>query len=356
MSAISGTAVLALFFLTAWIFFSGLLDVTTGQTDALKESNERHENRLGTLISIRCTSGSTGDYTLGVLNRGNQVSFADFSKLDLLARYTDATGDVVSKRLVQTADWVVSSITGDTNDPRIWDPGETVYITFTLNPVPKVGSKGTIALAVPQGLSDTAYFDASGGEACQRLYWHNDPTPPTADTASHAVLTADRTRPTATTLFNYDTDRDSCSGLKISTGGAGAGESDLSLHQVWRTAPLDSKQVISGDVTIDFWSAVRLGGCGFSLGTSGEVTVFLRDRDTEGSYTEIGSSTATEADWQGGTSDFVEKTATISDIDYTLTADHQLEVKVIAPSVGAPAVGVWFAYDTTTYISVVNLP
>ena len=137
MSAISGTAVLAFFFLTAWIFFSGLLDVTTGQTDALKESNERHENRLGTLISIRCTSGSTGDYTLGVLNRGNQVSFADFSDLDFLTRYSNAMGDVVSRRLVQTADWVISSITGDTNDPRIWDPGETVYITFTLVPQPR---------------------------------------------------------------------------------------------------------------------------------------------------------------------------------------------------------------------------
>ena len=356
MSAISGTAVLALFFLTAWIFFSGLLDVTTGQTDALKESNERHENRLGTLISIRCTSGSTGDYTLGVLNRGNQVSFADFSDLDLLTRYSNATGDVVSRRLVQTADWVVSSITGDTNDPRIWDPGETVYITFTLVPQPGAGSKGTVALAVPQGLSDTAYFDASGGEACQRLYWHNDPTPPTADTASHAVLTADRTRPTATTLFNYDTDRDSCSGLSVLEGGVGVGETDLTLHQVWRTAPLDSKLVISGDVTIDFWSATRLANCIFRLDVAGEVTIFLRDRDESGSYTEIGSATVSEADCQGGTSAFVEKTATIWDIDYTLTADHQLEVKVIGPSAGAPAVGVWFAYDTTTYISVVNLP
>ena len=258
MNAISGTAVLSLFFLAAWIFFNGLLDTTKDQTDSLRESNERHEERLRTLISITCTSGSTGDYTLGVLNSGKRVSFKDFSELDLLTRYTDATGDVVAKRLVQTSDFVVSSITGDTTDPRIWDPGETAYITFTLDPQPGAGSKGTIALAVPQGLSDTAYFDASGGEACQRLYWHNDPTPPTADTASHAVLTADRTRPTATTLFNYDTDRDSCTGLKISTGGAGAGESDLTLHQVWRTAGLDSKLVISGDVTVDFWSAVRL--------------------------------------------------------------------------------------------------
>ncbi len=128
------------------------------------------------------------------------------------------------------------------------------------------------------------------------------------------------------------------------------------MHQVWRTAPLDSKLVISGDVTIDFWSATRLANCIFRLDVAGEVTIFLRDRDESGSYTEIGSATVSEADWQGGTSDFVEKTATISDIDYTLTADHQLEVKVIAPSAGAPAVGVWFAYDTTTYISVVNLP
>ena len=356
MTAIPGTIVLALFFLVAGVVFSNLLDTSNDQTDSLRESNEHHEIRLRTLISINCTSGSTGDYTLGVLNSGNRVSFADFSELDLLTRYTDATGDLVAERLVQTADWVVSRITGDTTDPRIWDPGETVYITFTLDPQPGAGSKGTIALAVPQGLSDTAYFDASGGEACQRLYWHNDPTPPTADTASHAVLTADRTRPPATTLFNYDTDRDSCPGLSILEGGVGAGEADPTLHQVWRTAWLDSKLVISGDVTVDFWSATRRSNCTIQLGAVGEVTIFLRDRDTGRSYAEIGSSTVTEADWQGGVSDFVEKTATISDIDYTLEADHQLEVKVIAPSAGAPAVGVWFAYDTKTYISVVNLP
>ena len=113
--------------------------------------------------------------------------------------------------------------------------------------------------------------------------------------------------------------------------------------------------IVARNPANDF-SARLLGACGFSLGTSGEVTVFLRDRDTGGSYTEIGSSTVTEADWQGGTSDFVEKTATISGIDYTLEADHQLEVKVIVPSAGAPATGIWFAYDTTTYISVANLP
>ena len=356
MTAIPGTIVLALFFMVAWIIFSGLLDVTNDQSDSLRESNERQEDRLRTLISINCTSGSTGDYTLGVLNSGNRVSFADFSKLDFLARYTNATGDVVAKRLVQTSDFVVSSITGDTTDPRIWDPGETAHITFTLDPQPGAGSKGTIALAVPQGISDTAYFDASGGEACQRLYWHNDPTPPTTDTASHAVLTADRTRPTATTLFNYDTDRDSCTGLTIVESTGLVDEADTTKFQVWRTASLDSKLVISGDVTVDFWSATRRYNCTFPDNRAGSVNIFLRDRDTSGAYTEIGSGDISESDWQGGASDFVEKTITISDIHYNIQADHQLEVKVLVDTVQAPATGIWFAYDTTTYISVVNLP
>ena len=64
----------------------------------------------------------------------------------------------------------------------------------------------------------------------------NDPTPPTGDTASQAVLPLAKTPPTATTLYNYDTDRDTSAGLQILAGGSGASESDLTKHQPWRTA------------------------------------------------------------------------------------------------------------------------
>ncbi len=362
---ISGAFVLMGFLLAVWTIFADFFVITDDQTDALREANEVHDDRFRTLISITSvTSHSSGDclnsstaYTAKVLNKSRDVSFGDFPKVDIISRY-NTTGGLVSKRLTHSSDWSVPSISGDNTNPNIWDPAETATISFTLSPQAQTDSKGIIAIAVPSGISDSAYFDAAFLGSCQ-VYWHNDPTPPTGDTTSHAVLAMDTSVPTATTLFNYDTNRDPCVGLSILEGGIGAGESDPTKHQVWRTSDLSGDLVISGDVTIDFWSALRQGqgSCKTPLGKSAEVTVFLRDRDQSGGYTEIGSGTISDADWQGGVSgDHVQKTISISSINYTLSSDHQLEAKVIVPSAASPAPGVWFAYDTTSFSSFINLP
>ena len=57
--------------LATWSIFAALLDATNGQTDALRVSNELHEERLGILISISSVakSGDSGDaFTAEVQN------------------------------------------------------------------------------------------------------------------------------------------------------------------------------------------------------------------------------------------------------------------------------------------------
>ena len=115
--------------------------------------------------------------------------------------------------------------------------------------------------------------------------------------------------------------------------------------------------LISGDVNIDFWSAVRrTTGCEIRLTTAADVIMFLRDHDGVGGFTDIGSGTLSVADCQCGISDFVEKTISITGISYTVPAGHDLELKVIVPSTAAPADQIGFAYDTMSFPSVVNLP
>ena len=85
-----------------------------------------------------------------------------------------------------------------------------------------------------QAVSSNTFTTAN----CFGRSWHlhNNPSPPTGDTSSQAVLSIDWTSPTATTLYNYDTDRDGDVGLYMAKGGGGPTESDASKMQVWRTA------------------------------------------------------------------------------------------------------------------------
>jgi len=179
-------------------------------------------------------------------------------------------------------------------------------------------------------------------------YLHNNPTPPTGDTNSQLVLPVDTTAPTATTLYNYDMDRDPDPGLLIDRGGSGVNETDPELYQAWRTANLTSALTIVGNVTIDLWSTCE----GFASGKSGEAVIFLRDYNGS-SYTEIGSGSLYEDPWSPSAT-WEKKTITISGLNYTIPSGNQLEVKlIVGDSSGAD---LWFAYDTTSYSSVAQIP
>ncbi|HEX2194839.1 MAG TPA: hypothetical protein VHK63_07810 [Candidatus Limnocylindria bacterium] len=214
-----------------------------------------------------------------------------------------------------------------------------------------LGAGGGSALAVftdhEQVQATTSTSPSFGGTT---YFLHNNPTPPTGNTSSQANLAMNTTPPTATTLHNYDTDRDSAPGRLIQRGGSGAGETSLARYQNWRgpTAGLLG-QTINGTVTVEFWSAME----GFAPNTAGEVRVFLRDVDSVTGLTlEIASSTVSSADWQAGNAGWVQRSATFS-VNHLLLVGHRLEVKLV---VGAGAADdMLFAYDTVLYRSRVRV-
>jgi len=178
---------------------------------------------------------------------------------------------------------------------------------------------------------------------------HNNPTPPIADTSSQALLPLDETSPSATTLYNYDVDRDAFPGLLIARGGAGPTETEATQFQAWRTAALTSGLTIKGVVRVALWGGMK----DFEQGTVGKVTVFLRDCDGAG-CTEIGDGTMPAQAWEAGSDTWVKKTITISGIDYIVPSGHCFELKLLVDV--ASDDDMWFAYDTTSYDSQIELP
>jgi hypothetical protein len=163
------------------------------------------------------------------------------------------------------------------------------------------------------------------------------------------VLPLGGTAPSAATLYNYDTDRDAYPGLLIVRGGSGATETDTTKYQVWRTSALTSGRTIKGTVRVLLWSGMK----DFGPSTSGTVTVYLRDFDGD-SYVEVAQGSLPTQAWQGGSPTWVVRAITMSGVDYTIPPGDYLELKLI---VGAAATDdMWFAYDTTSYNSRLELP
>lgn len=182
-------------------------------------------------------------------------------------------------------------------------------------------------------------------------YLHNNPTPPTANTNAQANLPMNTTAPTAATLYNYDANRNATAGLTILKGGSGAGETDLTKYQNWRSPVLASPLVINGDVAVGFWSAMK----DFGQNKTGLVRIYIRDfNPATSAYTEIANTTVTAANWQGGSNTWVYRTASIAVSNWTLVAGRRLEVKFIVQ--GGAADDMWFSYDTTTYQTTVTVP
>ncbi|MBA4180331.1 MAG: hypothetical protein C0506_07065 [Anaerolinea sp.] len=193
----------------------------------------------------------------------------------------------------------------------------------------------------------TAQVSATVGHT---WYLHNNPSPPTGNTSSQATLTMDQTAPSAGTLYNYDTDRDSYAGLLIERSNNGLSELDSRKFQVWRTAVLSCDVVLSGTATFPLWAGTRE----FRTGKAGSITAYLRDYDGS-TYTEIASGTVTAADWQGASSTFVQRTIAITGINYTVAAGHQIEVRLLVNSSNSDE-DMMLAYDTAAYPVTATLP
>ena len=209
-----------------------------------------------------------------------------------------------------------------------------------------------VVTAVDNGSNESAYSSeatAIPNCAARNWYLHNNPTPAVGDTASQAVLPLDLTAPTAATLYNYDTDRDSAPGRFIDKSSEGVNETDLGKMQVWRTAALGNGGCLDGTVTITVWAAIK----DYGQGKEGEVFVYLRDYNGT-THTEIANGSVFRADWQGGSSTFVQGVITIPGLSYTIPAGNMLEIKLTVG--GQSGDSMWFAYDTVSQSSSANDP
>ncbi len=206
-----------------------------------------------------------------------------------------------------------------------------------------------VVTAVDTNASESCVVSDEASASILIWYIQNNPTPPTGDTASQAVLPLDPTSPTAATLYNYDTDRDGDEGLVLSNGGIGPGEADLTKTQVWRTAALTDDVSLVGTVTITLWAAIK----NYDDAKAGEVAAYLRDYNGS-TYTEIGNGTVFKANWQGGSGTFLQETITIPGLNYTIPAGNMLVVEMIATVNSAESM--WFAYDTSAYPTKVTGP
>ena len=182
-------------------------------------------------------------------------------------------------------------------------------------------------------------------------FLHDNPTPPTGDTTSQVNLSFSLTAPTATTLYNYDTNRDALPGRLVARSSNGAGESDPNKYQNWRGAVLSTGVVLSGTSTVTLWSAME----NFDVSKVGEVGAYLRDfNPSTSTYVELANATLTLDPWQGGSGTWVSRTIDITVPASAVAAGHQIELKLVATT-GAGA-DMWFAYDTSAYPSSVTLP
>lgn len=267
--------------------------------------------------------------------------------------------------------------------------GNTLYRQVSIDDVPSppmtlarhIASQSDVTFAVSDGAltaTITATIDTVLGNLTQSTtvevemrpeqtkplkyllyYLHNNPTPPTGDTASQTDLPLDTTKPTATTLYNYDANRDSVAGLSLDEAAEGGdlGETDTDEFQDWlMTSPLSSSIVIDGQISLFLYAAAS----GFERGQAMMVDAWLRDFDPATStYTTIATKGEagfiSESTWTAISVHF-------SKVVQTVPAGHKLALKIQFDGesgddgmVDYDTTGM-IAYDTTSYLSYLSIP
>ena len=204
----------------------------------------------------------------------------------------------------------------------------------------RLGRPGDEGALVPpeQGVASTVAVSADR----MTLYLHDDPTPPIGSTGAQQRLPMDSTAPTATTLHNYDADRDDFAGLLIKKGGS----EDRYIFpdgnfQNWRHPAPPGGLVLAGDVEVTLFSAMK----DFTADKRGYIQVYLRDC-TGNSCTTIASGSLDRGQWNDA-SGWSEDTIVLSGVNYTVAAGRQLELKILVDDDSDD--DMWFAYDTTTH-------
>ena len=215
-----GVALASLLILTT--FFTGALmafrtsifgDRVIGSS--FENIQELREEQSRTRISIGSTSITVvfrceTQIKLTLENIGH-VPIWDFEQVDFIPWYVPAIGDDRVFPLIYTGgnldkdEWTISTISGDSINPGILDPGEIGNLSSRLETQPKKGEMGYVTIVMPNGVSASAYVDFEKAVAAECFYLHNNPSPPTDHTDRQAAeLPWGDKLPAEGILFNYD--------------------------------------------------------------------------------------------------------------------------------------------------------
>lgn len=356
-TATTSLIILAVLFTSVFMMYQTKLHGDEVVDGAVRLSAKLDNQRAATAISIvgadafsvfRCDTSIQAE----IKNTGS-TSIEHFEEMDVFTWYVSDNGEKMTTPFKYTTgnllkdEWSVTG-SGPVSSGAVWEPGETLSFSWRFLRPQEQGSLGYITVVTPNGVSDSAYVDFTKVSNADCRFLHNFPTPPIENTVSQALLPMEGGLPSATTLFNYDEDRDTEPGLALSRSQNGLNESLTTKYQVWRTGVLGTPKVIVGDVLVDIFGALSP----VTQGDVGIVIAYLRDFDGA-SHTEIGESAVFARDWQSGATGFVERMALIKDVNYTIPAGHELEIRIQIDIASEQDMDL--AYDTDEYSSLVNL-
>ncbi|MCK5548129.1 MAG: hypothetical protein KAI64_03885, partial [Thermoplasmata archaeon] len=181
----------------------------------------------------------------------------------------------------------------------------------------------------------------SNGVVNKTFYLHDDGTFDDGDPED----LMDTQPPPSGALGDYDDDGDP--GLTIKKGFDEDNPSRPSKkYQDWFLTPdFAGNFSIEGDVTLYLWSAMK----DYDTGKTGIIQARLYDNDDT---QLISSSSITESSWPAG--DFQEESILFSSVQYTLPAGNSLLLRVFVDDNSDD--DMWFAYNTTTYDTHLEMP
>jgi hypothetical protein len=131
----------------------------------IKETQTRSGEQARTRFTLTSATLNGGQDVLTVqLRNDGQTRVATWAAVDVIVTYfTDSTTRTAQWMAYAPAapaagEWTVSSISQDTFEPGILNPGETATLTVELSPAAATGHTHEVVIATESGISATALF------------------------------------------------------------------------------------------------------------------------------------------------------------------------------------------------------
>ena len=164
-TAIGGMLIIAVF-LSMMVFLSRAFIVSEIQTGtALNEAAALAGDRSRTDLTVLTFTTISSDLNVEVTNTG-ETSVAEFDRMDYIVSYTATNNALTIIRLTfrepnpAAGEWEPNrtTISPDSFQPGIWNPGETLTLEGHISPGPKSGTTGTAWVSSPNGVVAIGQF------------------------------------------------------------------------------------------------------------------------------------------------------------------------------------------------------